>query len=200
MWTKFLSEWDRRVRWRPAEQVVIHHDASLMGFGFYISGLPDNFDPSALPVGTGSGTGFAGLFVGDAKREVTTSGVIQWAEMFLILCSLALYAPYLQNHSVHLFTDNIADVYIINRQSTKDPRLLHLLKHIYLVCANNNIDIRADHVAGVDNTIADHLSRPSLHEHKACAPAHISQTPLHIRFIHSSSLTLNGTLTKFSLA
>ena len=97
-----------------------------------------------------------------------------------------------------MFTDNLADVHIINRQSTKSPALLNLLRAIYLVCAEFNIDIRAQHVAGEDNAVADYLSRPLLHKHNTHVSLHLhgihlTSPLLTTQFIHSSFLHLEGT-------
>jgi hypothetical protein len=89
-------------------------------------------------------------------------------------------------------TDNIADVHIINRQRTTAPDLQVLLRAIYRVCAEYNIDIRAEHVPGEENVVADHLSRPALHLHRAHVPLTISPSPLHVLHLNSSSLQMDG--------
>ena len=87
-------------------------------------------------------------------------------------------------------TDNLADVHIINRQSTKSAELLPLLRSIYATCAHFNIAIRAEHLPGELNTIADHLSRPELHKHEAFLRSDQLAHPLPVCFVCSSWLEL----------
>ena len=190
MWRRFLGEWSGRSKWRRADaSAVLHHDASKSGFGFFLSNYSG--DVARLPERLRPGSAFAGFFSEDELRGPVAHS-IQWAELFSIAFSMTLYAPYLRDSAVTAFTDNIADVHIINRQSTKQPSLLVLLQVIYRMCAEYNIDIRAVHVAGEENVVADHLSRPQLHKHQARVPHHLHASPLTTQFIHSSSLCLDG--------
>ena len=126
---------------------------------------------------------------------------IQYAEMFAIAASVALYAPYITGHALIVYTDNLADVHIINRQATKAPALLPLLRSIYATCANYNISIHAIHIPGTENVLADFLSRPSLHAHKTQVPTSISHSTT-AHFVRSSGLTLPppGELTSTSFS
>ena len=80
--------------------------------------------------------------------------------MLAIAVSIAVYAPFLKDSAVLLKTDNIADVFIIKRQSTSNGALLGLLRCIFATCARYNIDIAVEHVPGRFNSIPDYLSRP----------------------------------------
>jgi len=188
IWQRFLLDWNGRARWRRADPVVIHHDASGGGFGFFLSATPPDFDPSSLPLRLQPGAAFSGSYT--AEHAARNDHSIQYGELLAIAASVAMYGPYLRDRALLLITDNIADVHIINRQRTKSPDLQILLRAIYRVCAEYNIDVRAQHISGVDNVVADLLSRPALHQYRAYVPLTVSQSTLHIHYVHSSSLTL----------
>lgn len=185
VWSHFVKHWNRRARWTSDAPFTLVHDASEGGFGFYLRDVPPGFDIARLPRELRPGQGFAGYFSAPDLAQVRRS--IQWGELFAIACSLAVYGPFLRDSHVHALTDNITDMFIIRRQSTACPRLLSLLRYIYMTCAHFNIDLSVDHIAGERNTTADHLSRPELHEHRArfTHPHTLATTDIH--FIHSSS-------------
>ena len=188
LWLRFIKNWNGRARWRHADPVVITHDASKSGFGFYLSSLPSGFDPGRLPQRLRPGSAFAGSF--SREHMLHNDHSIQYGEMLAIAVSVAMYAPYLQNRSVLVVSDNGTDVHIINRQRTASPPLLTLLRAIYRVCAEYNIDILARHLPGEDNPVADLLSRPNLHMFRSHTPPHARHDTLHITYIHSSSLAM----------
>ncbi len=103
-----------------------------------------------------------------------------------------MYGPYLRNCSLLAMTDNISDVHIINRQRTSSSDLQVLLRSIYRACAEYNINLRAEHVPGVENDVADLLSRPARHLHDTHVPLTVSHTPIQIEYVHSSSLKTDG--------
>jgi hypothetical protein len=125
-----------------------------------------------------------------AEHAAHNDHSIQYGELLAIASSVSLYGPHLRDQALLVITVNISDVHIINRQRTKSPELLALLRAIYRVYADYNIDIRVQHIPGVENVVADLLSRPALHKHCARVPPTISQSPLCIRYVHSSSLEL----------
>ncbi len=190
IWQRFLRDWNFRAKWRSSAPVVMHHDASKSGFGFFLAGLPADMDPSNLPLKLQPGSAFAGYF--SPAHAAHNDRCIQYGELLAIACSVAAYGPYLRDRFLLVMTDNITDVHIINRQRTTAPDLQVLLRAIYRVCAEYNIDIRARHVPGDENAVADHLSRPALHLHRAHVPDTISPSPLHITHLNSSSLRMDG--------
>lgn len=183
VWSRFLKTWNRGEKWQGSEPFVLEHDASKGGFGFLLTKVPPSFDVSSLPVYLRPGQAFAGYY---SARDIPKSEQsIQWGEMLAMAVSLTIYAPFLRNSTVLLKTDNIADVFIIRRQSTRSPPLLALLRCICLTCAHFNITIRVEHVPGQLNTVPDYLSRPELHQHRATFVTGCKT--YHTQFIHSSS-------------
>ena len=53
----------------------------------------------------------------------------------------------------------MALVEILNRKSSKNKRVMTLIRHLVLLTMNHNILIKAKHVVGKVNTICDAISR-----------------------------------------
>jgi hypothetical protein len=64
----------------------------------------------------------------------------------------------------------MAVVFIINRQTSKDPALMKLVRRLVLRALRFNILFRAHHIPGVDNIAADHLSRLQIQEFRKSFP------------------------------
>ena len=110
------------------------------------------------------GVAFAGCFSAEQNCQLRNKSLsIQWAELFAVAYSVALYGPWLADSCLIVVTDNMSDVSIINRQSTRSAELLPLLRAIYATCVRYNILLKAQHVAGEDNVVADFMSRPDMH-------------------------------------
>ena len=97
-------------------------------------------------------------------------------ELFPIVVALEIWGPMIANKCILLFTDNLALVEVINKQSSKDVKLMVLVRHLVLNCLRLNILFRAKHVPGSRNVLADHLSRGRIHLFQNLAP-HIEQVP-----------------------
>jgi hypothetical protein len=82
---------------------------------------------------------------------------------FAVFAALFTYRSVLQSSYALFLLDNETDVCILNRQATSSPRLAGLLREIYAISNHHNISIYARHRRGIDNVLADFLSRPRLH-------------------------------------
>ncbi|KAK3107807.1 hypothetical protein FSP39_022643 [Pinctada imbricata] len=91
-------------------------------------------------------------------------------ELFPIVLLLELWGEQLQNKKILFFSDNIAVVQIINKQSSKEKTLMKLLRRLVLVSLRYNILFKAKHIPGKLNIIADHLSRLKFQEARKAAP------------------------------
>lgn len=58
-----------------------------------------------------------------------------------------------------LYTDNSAIVSVLNKQTSKEPLVMILVRKLVLLCLTHNIVVEARHVPGADNSTADALSR-----------------------------------------
>ena len=109
------------------------------------------------------GSGFSGTWSHTDERLHSTSGQMVWCELFAVYAALLTYRTVLRHCCALFWVDNQTDVHVLNRQATRSPRLAGLLREIYTLAVENNISLYARHRAGVDNVLADFLSRPELH-------------------------------------
>lgn len=95
---------------------------------------------------------------------------IAWQELFPIYLACALWGPLWCNRHVRFSCDNQAVVSIINTKSSKIARIMDLLRAITLSTLKYNFTLTAVHVAGVQNGIADSLSRFQMERFRELAP------------------------------
>ena len=74
------------------------------------------------------------------------------------------------NQRVSLFTDNVALVDIINKQTSKHPTIMILVRDLVKTSLPHNILFRAYHIPGVDNTRADLISHLQIVDFKKAFP------------------------------
>ena len=104
---------------------------------------------------------------------------IAFLELFPIALALRLWGSALRNKRVLFWCDNEAVVSIINRQSSKCSHIMKLVRRFVSLCLRLNIHFKARHVPGVDNGIADALSRFQMDRFRRLAPeADLVMTPL----------------------
>ena len=71
----------------------------------------------------------------------------------------ALWFPHFSGKRIQFWCDNESVVAIINSGHSKVPRIMDLLRFLVLLSMKHNFFVRARHVPGVSNDIADALSR-----------------------------------------
>ena len=101
-------------------------------------------------------------------------------ELYPIVLALLLWGDLLQNSCVLFYSDNLAVVEILNKQSTKDVSMMILVHQFVLLCLKFNICFNLKHIPGIHNELADLLSRlqfakakqicPLLQEHQTPVP------------------------------
>ena len=80
-------------------------------------------------------------------------------ELKVVILALRHWVTVLQGHQVIIATDNTTVVSYINKQGgTHSPSLLLLVVHLSLYLQSQDIVLRARHIPGCLNMIADHLS------------------------------------------
>ena len=108
-------------------------------------------------------TGMGGLCWGEYFHCSIPDKLANWAinelEAMAILVALRLWAPRLQGRQMLVSCDNMATVWAINMWKTKAVRLQDCVRDILFVCAKYQIQIKAIHIKGTDNRVADWLSR-----------------------------------------
>ena len=80
-------------------------------------------------------------------------------EMCNILLAVCLWAEEFTDRVICVHCDNESAVTVCNTGKTRDPFLDLCLRHLTMLCASFNIDLRVQHIRGQANTVADALSR-----------------------------------------
>lgn len=92
-------------------------------------------------------------------------------ELLPVVLAMKLWGPaLLKNSRILFFCDNESVVYIINAQTSKDPVIMKLVRSLVVTTMTFNIHIRAKHIKGRHNVLADMLSRFQVQEAHATAP------------------------------
>ena len=91
-------------------------------------------------------------------------------EFYPIALAVQIWAEEFANKCICFHTDNEALVEILNTQTSKDVRIMHLLGGMVLTCLKGNILFRAKHIPGKSNILADALSRLQEDKFKELAP------------------------------
>ena len=68
-----------------------------------------------------------------------------FSELFPIVLALEIWVENLKNKCVTLHSDNYAVVHIINRQTSKDPDIMVLVRRLVLICMRLNLLVRSVH-------------------------------------------------------
>ena len=88
-----------------------------------------------------------------------------------MVVAVALWGRRLTGKRIIIRSDNEALVAIINKQSSKCPKIMHLVRFFVLRCLSNNVSFKAIHIPGVKNQIADALSRSQMTQFRKLAPS-----------------------------
>ena len=103
---------------------------------------------------------------------------IAFMEFYPLVVAVNCWGPSLANRKINFRTDNSAVVHIINNQSSRCETIMKLVRCFVCKCLCYNISFKATHVAGVQNVIADSLSRFQMDRFRAVAPnADVVMTP-----------------------
>ena len=134
---------------------------------FLTSGIPIRTFRANLTIFTDASTQGWGAHMGDSKILGTWTLSdrklhINCLEFKEVTFALQHWAPLLQGHQVMIATDNSTVVSYINKQGgTRSLTLLCLTVDLFLWLESQNIIVRARHIPGCLNVIADHLSHPN---------------------------------------
>ncbi|XP_021340366.1 uncharacterized protein LOC110441519 [Mizuhopecten yessoensis] len=95
---------------------------------------------------------------------------ITFLELAPIVLAFHLWSTSFKDKRIVLFTDNLALVSVLNKKSSKSTRIMQLVRPLVLYAMLNNINFKARHVAGVENGIADSISRRQWQRFRQLAP------------------------------
>lgn len=157
VWKEFLQDFNGRSlmlskAWVDSEALALYTDAAAnSGYGAFFEGhwvsgsWPNNWLLQDAP-------------------DITVK------ELFPIVLALQLWARQFTNQKVIMFCDNQAVVQIINKQSSRSPVVMSLVRLLVLTCLQCNVLFRAKHIPGYTNCMADCLSRGQLIKFRSLAP------------------------------
>ena len=159
-WAVFLTSFNGRVlclpnAWTSSSSIKLYSDASGAAF--------------AAVFGS---TWLQGTFPGKWRHSN-----IAIKELLPIVLAVRLWAKELSNQRILFFCDNQAIVYVINKQSSKEPTIMALIRTLVSVTLNYNIHFMAKHIPGKKNVIADLLSRSQVTKALQVAPW-LDKTPV----------------------
>lgn len=81
-----------------------------------------------------------------------------------------IWSQLLSGKKIQFLTDNMALVSIINSQSSRSKRIMSLLRELVLLLMQFNITFKAKHIPGIDNSVADAISRKQWEKFRQLAP------------------------------
>ena len=84
-------------------------------------------------------------------------------ELAPIVLSCAVWGRQLAGSQVLIECDNFSVVTAVNKHYAREQKVMHLLRCLWFFVAHFDIDVRCKHIAGVDNSTADCLSRGNMH-------------------------------------
>ena len=153
-WSQFIENFNGKSlfladKWLNSTDLNLFTDASNAGFGGYwghrwfAHGWPSAFQSHHINV----------------------------KELFPIVIAVELWANEWENKCILFHTDNLSVVHVINKQSSKDKVIMQLLRRLVVKCLKHNILFQAEHVPGLENSLADQLSRLKISEFLQVFPA-----------------------------
>lgn len=160
MWKAFLTKWNGRSFFlessaTPTPVLDLYTDAaSSVGFGGFLRGK-----------------WFQGRWPPHLLLDRVTGISIEWQELFPIVVACAIWHPFFTGKRLQFWCDNESVVSIINSGHSKSPRIMDLVRFLVLISMKHNFLVRARHVPGVSNEIADALSRFQMQRFRTLAPA-----------------------------
>ena len=162
-WKTFLPLWNGRYkildpRATLSSELNLFTDASgSLGFGIY----------------------FEGRWISHAWPPALQTYSIQWKELFPIYLACFIWARSLAGKRILFHCDTASIVDIWSTQSSKCPNITNLLRHLFFIAAKHEFSINITHIPGLDNSLADCLSRLQVQRFRQIAP-HADRDPVQI--------------------
>lgn len=132
-----------------------------------VSCIPDSswaspdcvFSTDACLVGGGGICGNLFFHCAFPDKIMKAASHINSLELFTIVLALKLWGQHFKGLKILIFCDNLPSVQALNSGKTKDPFMLQCLREIVFLCAKFQCEIKSVHLPGVENRLADYLSR-----------------------------------------
>ena len=170
MWQTFISSWNGRSFFlnfprfslTPTPDLELYTDAtSTVGFGGYFQGK------------WFQGKWLVHLYI--SKQQGIS---IEWQDLFPIILACDIWHSYFAGKHLQFWCDNESVVSIMNSGHSKYPRIMDLMRRLVLPSMEHNFLVRAQHVPGVSNAIADSLTCFQMQHFRDLAPHADPHTPV----------------------
>lgn len=100
-------------------------------------------------------------------------------ELYPIALAVAIFGCHWENKNILFICDNLSVVHCLNKQTSKDPQMMSLIRTIVLQALQFNFCFKAKHLSTKDNYICDKLSRLQVAE-ALCQAPHLNKVPVAI--------------------
>lgn len=108
---------------------------------------------------TGYGGTFGNNFIQGLFPSEWQNLSIEFLELYPIFVLVHMFSNQIKDQRVVFHCDNNSIVHIINKQTSKCPLIMKLIRPMVLIMLNFNISFTAAHIPGIDNKICDKISR-----------------------------------------
>ena len=169
-WGEFTPGWNGisllyEKEWVDAERIEFFTDACKSGYGALFG--TEWFEARWSPEQSAA-----------AMRKSRES--MPFLELFALVAAALTWGHAWGGKKIRFRTDCEPVMYACNKGSSDDPGMMHLLGQLALHACRHNYDFRAVHIPGVDNVVADILSRDGAcaQFRAACPRAALLPTPI----------------------
>lgn len=157
-WQEFMPRWNGHsllyeAQWTAAEKLELFTDACLSGFGavFKHQWFAGRWTPEHRAV---------------AMRKTNES--MPFYELYALVAAAVTWGPSWGQRKVIFRSDCMPVVQAITAQRSSDASMMHLLRLLASTACRFSFDFRCVHIPGVDNIVADILSRHGFCQRSAC--------------------------------
>ena len=153
-WLKFARSWNGTAffldpTWTPAHQLQLFTDAAgTLGYGAY----------------------WNGAWFSKAWPPHLLQKPIEWKELYAIVMAAETWGSQWSGKRLLFHCDNQAIVEIWQSGLSRSSDLMRLVRALFFVAARHNFNVIIRHIPGIDNCIADSLSRLQLTRFRTLAP------------------------------
>ena len=155
MWSEFLQNWNG-ISFFLNDDIINSADLQL-----YTDATPTGFG------GFFQNKWFQGTFPSEVQQEELS---MAFCELYPIVMACVLWGHSWARKRILFHCDNLATVEIIKKGRSKIPSIMKLMRMLTLNSATHNFIIHAEHIKGVNNNIADSISRFQMNRFRTLAP------------------------------
>ena len=156
-WRDFIAEWNGRallyeIEWTTSERIELFTDACLKGYGAAYGNR-----------------WFRGVWTPAQLQRAwrVNKHSVPYLELRALVHAAAVWGPLWTTKRIIFRCDCQPVYFALLTMSSPDSDMQRLLRHLDMIAARNGFEFKCEHIAGVNNTVADLLSRPDLFSFQA---------------------------------